>query len=109
MRLSQLQRAEETQDVTLDFDKAGTIEMVVYPNKRTIGHQRKIKAALDNNDVAGVADLFFSTIKSWDLKGEDDKVLPFTPESIDELGLSTFRRIGEKLGDALNPPEETSN
>ncbi len=108
MRLSQLQRNEETRDVALDFGDAGTVNIVVYPNKRNLGYQRRLKAAQDDNDIARMADIFFSTVKSWDVTDDDDKVMPFTPETIDQLGMETFIEIGKKLSEHLNPNPETS-
>jgi hypothetical protein len=110
IKLSAIQPAQDTKDITLDFGEAGTIEMTVIPDKFTVGRQRKLHKAIKDNDQAGQVDMMFDVVKKWDLTDDAGKPLPLTQKGIDQLRTETVTAIAKKMSEALGAPKsETSN
>ena len=98
--------AHTTIEVAIDFGDDGDLNLVVYPDRFSIGLQRRLRQAIEDRDVAAMADRFFTVVKSWDLLGEDDKPLPLNEESIDLLSLQMFNTIVEHISEAVTPKKE---
>jgi hypothetical protein len=110
LKLSAIQKTQEDRDIVLDFGDAGSLNMTVRPSQYTIGHQRQLKKAIREKDVATQADLLFAAVVSWDMTDEEGEVLPLDESSIDQLTQSTVLEIALKMGEALGAPKaETSN
>lgn len=102
-------RDDVTKDVALDFEEDGELNLVIVPSRFTVGLQRRITEASNDNDIARMADLFFSVVKTWDMVDESGEVMPMDQSTIDDLSLDTFFKILSKLGESIGPKEETSN
>lgn len=103
--LSAIQQEQPTRDIVLDFEDAGTVNMTIDPDRYTIGWQRRIRAAIKDNDAAGLADAFFSVVLAWDLADDAGDTLPLTQEGIDHLRLETVTTIMRKMNEAVDAPK----
>lgn len=110
LKLSAIQPPEELREIVLDFGDAGTVEMTVDPSTFTLGRQRAIRRAQDNNDTAGIADALFAVVRSWDLQNDDGEVIPLDESGVDMLTLGTAVLIANKMTEAMGGPKaETPN
>lgn len=112
-KLSQIQKANETKNVTIDFGDGETVNLVVYPNRITGTRRRQLNELdraeeLSDDEQERYADLFFAIIKEWDLTDEQEVPLPFTVETIELLSVPTTIMIFSEISDAVNPTTKTS-
>ena len=109
MKLSDIQPRQEPRELVLDFGDAGTITMTVLPDKFTLGHQRAIRKAQKENDLAAMADVLFSAIEEWDLEDDEGEVIPLDETGVDKFTIVTAVGIANKMTEALGAPKgETS-
>ncbi len=102
-KLSQVQKADKTLDVTIPGESPeDDMHVVCYPNRIT-GKRRRELADLDDDDTEGYADLFFDILKSWDLTDDAGKALPFNADTVDLLSVPTTIRLFTEIGEAANP------
>ena len=110
MKLSAIQPHQESRELILDFEEAGTVTMTVQPDKFTLGHQRAIKRAQRDSDLPAMADILFSAIEEWDLEDDDGNIIPLDETGIDKFTFVTALGIANKMTEALGAPKgETPN
>lgn len=100
---------EDIKEVRIEFveNDPDPLLMDVDLSIMTVGWFRTLHA-IDNSDIAGMADHFFTAVKKWNFTGRDKKPLPLNAEGLDQLTMATFWDIVAKMSDATAPKEETS-
>ena len=109
MKLSAIQPPQEPRELVLDFGEAGTVTMMVDPDKFDLGRQRRIRQAIKDNDNAAIADELFTAVLEWDLEDDDGEVIPLDESGVDRMHYGTTLLIAGKMNEALGGPKaETS-
>lgn len=106
-KLINIQKADETKTVSVDFGDGEILTVVCYPNRLT-GKRRRELQDLDEDDTERYAQLFFDVIKSWDLEDDKGKVMPFDAATIDALSIPTTIRLFTEIAEVANPNQKTS-
>lgn len=109
-KLSAIQQPQDTRELELNFgeDENGEpiiVKMTILPDKFTLGRQRQIAKASKSNDMAGLADVVFSVVQSWDVEDDEGNVLPLNQAGIDHLKWETALAITRKMNEALSVPK----
>lgn len=106
-KLSSIQR-ETTKEVVIPFDDE-TLTMTIVPSKVTVGWQRKASELSKANDLPGIADLFFSVVKDWDLTDDAGAKIPLDASGTDQLSIEVFVGLMDKMVEAQRPNDETTS
>lgn len=105
-KLSNIQKADETKTVSVDFGDGENLTVVCFPNRLT-GKRRRELQDLDEDDTDRYAELFFDVIKSWDLEDDKGAVMPFDGATIDALSIPTTIRLFTEIAEVANPNKGT--
>lgn len=104
-KLSSIQNAEKVEPVEVNFGDGEVLHLKVYPNRFTQRRQIALEQLDDESDTyyEDFADLYFEVLKEWDLTDDGGKVLPFDADTVELLSTPTMLRIGEAVGESINP------
>lgn len=107
-KLSKLKNRPRIKDAVIDFGDGDVVTARIDVNKFTYRLQKDMADATREGDIDRMTDLFFTPMESWDVTDDDDKVLPMTSETIEDLGVETVRDLFEAISGAINPNQGTS-
>lgn len=93
-----------TKPLAVDF--GGEVINVSYrPNIYTLGFQRRLFRALEEQNAELLAGAFGELISEWDLL-EDGNPIPLTAEGVEKVPLPILAALDKAIGDALEVPGE---
>ena len=93
-----------TKPLAIDFE--GEVINITYrPNVYTLGFQRSLVEALEDQSGEALAMTFGELIASWDLL-ENGVPLPLTSEGIEKVPLTVLGAIDQAIGETLQVPSE---
>lgn len=93
-----------TKPLAVDFG-GEVINLSYRENIYTLGFQRRLFKALDEQSADLLAESFGELIASWDLL-EDGQPVPLTPEGVERVPLPILAAVDRAIGDALEVPGE---
>lgn len=86
---------------TIILDSGEQIEI-----HKEISWEDEIKASQETTQQGQILEKLFLSIKSWNLKGSDDKVVKFSRDSWKSLSSRTMQEIIEKFTEWMNQKNE---